>query len=578
MNKRFLIAIVLIIIVFVGYTFIKDKIFNGEQKTPGDEKTEKKTEQTITEDEDGKIAIEEEKEEIEKETGPVSEEEVEAPVSSEDSELEEKPEILYEQELVAKGDRANIKTSLYEMEIAGGKVTDVTWKKYPTDDDVPLFTTDDPDKLPLQLKFKSEILNKTIKSHPFKTNISEVQLPRDGKSKEIIFFSESEEGRIEKHLKFHDERYIIDVDIIVKGKKFQNELKKGFYITPGSFTNIKEKKWDIDDTKTLVMVGDDKKEDKLKDDTEEKKYEGLIEWCAMDSKYFLSALVPRETETGEVTVNREKKEHLEVTLFTDELNSFTYYLGPKEHSRLGNLGHNLTSAVHFGWSFLSPISLIFLKLLNFFHGLTGNYGLDILILSILLNLVLLPLSLKGYRSTRIMAQLQPKLKELQKKYKEDPQELNKRTMELYKEYGASPFGGCLPLLLQMPIFISLYWMLRSAVELKGASFVLWINDLSTQDALFKLPFTIPLIGTDNFNLLPILMMIMMFISQKVSGRIATDSPQSKFMVFMPLIFGFIFYTFPSGLVLYWLTNTILNTLQQKFLVKPVEIEPGGEKK
>jgi YidC/Oxa1 family membrane protein insertase len=570
MNKRMILALVLIVIVFAGYGLIKKYI--SDEDTPTKEPTEEVVQKT---------SEEKEKDEPKKlvKTPDVEREEKLTPVEDEkqDEEIQVEPEIikpLYK----SKGNITEVTTDLYKLKLSGGVIESVYWEKYSNDKDIPLFTTTDIDELPLELKFKSKTLTEFIRENPFKTNLKEVTLSKNDDPVEVVFFSQNDEGRIEKHLKFYPDDYRIDVDIKVAGKTFENELNKGYSISAGSFTVDKEQDWDLNDIKSLVLIDSDKKEDKLKDKTEKKDYKGVISWVAIDSKYFISAVIPAESQVAEANVSREKKEHIEVSLFSDENPSFIYYLGPKERGRLKDIGHNLDESVQFGWSILSPIAVIFLKALKFFYNITGNYGVGIIILSVLLNVILLPLSLKGFRSSKVMAQLQPQLKELQKKYKDDPQELNKQTFALYKEYGVSPFSGCLPLILQMPIFISLYWMLRNAVELKGAPFMLWIKDLSAEDALFKLPFTIPLIGTDNFNLLPILMLIAMVISQRFTAKAPADSPQAKFMTFMPIIFGFIFYSFPSGLVLYWLINTILNTLEQKYLVKPIEIDNQGGKK
>ncbi|MBN2373293.1 membrane protein insertase YidC, partial [bacterium] len=189
----------------------------------------------------------------------------------------------------------------------------------------------------------------------------------------------------------------------------------------------------------------------------------------------------------------------------------------------------------------------------------GNWGAALIVLAALINIVLYPLTTKRYlESARNMQALQPKINELKEKYKDDPKKMNQAMLDLYKEHKINPLGGCLPLLLQMPIFIALYRTLIVSIELKGAQF-LWMKDLAVPDRLFKMPLPPPF---DYFNLLPILMAGAMFLQQKNTQKAApkqADKTQQQMMVMMPLIFGVIFYNFASGLVLYWLTSTLTMT-------------------
>ena len=163
-----------------------------------------------------------------------------------------------------------------------------------------------------------------------------------------------------------------------------------------------------------------------------------------------------------------------------------------------------------------------------------------------------------------MQKLQPLITELREKYRDDPQKLNKATMRLYKDHGVNPLGGCIPYLPQIPIFIALFSLLGSAVELRGAPFLLWINDLSAPDAIMALPFTIPLVNIDTLRLLPLLNGLTTWLQQKVMGNMTpvTDNMQAKLMQFMPLIFVFLFYNWASGFVLYWLCNNVFTVAQQ----------------
>lgn len=189
--------------------------------------------------------------------------------------------------------------------------------------------------------------------------------------------------------------------------------------------------------------------------------------------------------------------------------------------------------------------------MNQIHSLVGNWGLAIILVTCLIKLIFYPLSAKSYRSMAKMRMLQPRVKRLQETYKDDRQALGKKMMEMYKEEKVNPLSGCLPMLIQIPIFISLYWVLLESVELRQAPFIFWIHDLSMKDPYF---------------VLPILMGISMFLQQKLSPAPA-DPMQAKIMMFLPVIFTFLFASFPSGLVLYWLTNNVISILQQWIITR-----------
>jgi len=224
-----------------------------------------------------------------------------------------------------------------------------------------------------------------------------------------------------------------------------------------------------------------------------------------------------------------------------------FYCGNKLYNQIKKLGFGLETTVDFGA--FKELSKFFLYLLNFFHKISNNYGIAIILLSILLQIVTYPLTLKSFQSARAMKHLQPKIQELQLKYKSDPKRMQAETMHLYKTQKVNPFGGCLPMILQIPIFWALFSALQSAYELRNANFVFWINDLSNSDPL-----------------LPILMGVSMFVQQKMTA-ISGDQTQKMMLYMMPVMFTVIFWNFPSGLVLYWLTNNILSIIIQYIVLK-----------
>ncbi|QOP46231.1 membrane protein insertase YidC [Sulfurimonas paralvinellae] len=221
------------------------------------------------------------------------------------------------------------------------------------------------------------------------------------------------------------------------------------------------------------------------------------------------------------------------------------YIGPKEHKVLKAIDPVLTNAIEYGWFTFAAKPLF--ALLSWLHGIFGNWGWAIIALTFIIRAVLYPLTYKGMVSMQKMKTLAPKLKELKEKYGKDPQKLNAMTMEMYKKHGANPLGGCLPMLLQIPVFFALYRTLLNAVELQGAPWILWINDLSRMDPYY---------------VLPILMGASMFIQQRMTPNNFTDPMQEKVFKYLPVIFTFFFVTFPSGLVLYWFTNNLFSIAQQ----------------
>lgn len=305
-----------------------------------------------------------------------------------------------------------------------------------------------------------------------------------------------------------------------------------------------------------------------------KAYKGEFPWVSSKNRYFCFALKPA-SQVKEVSVEGANGGTFltlgdgSITLPPYGSVEFSYlaYIGPMKLSELKKYGFQ--EILHYG--LFDPIGKLLLWVLVFFHGITKNYGVAIILLTIMTGVALFPLSLKSISSMKQMQQLQPQLEGLRKAHKDNPQKLNKEMMELYKRHKINPLGGCLPMLLQMPIFIALYQLILISVELKGASF-LWIKDLSLQDNL-KIPFVLPIAG-DHINLLPVLMIIAMFVQQKFTNPMAkTQDEQAKMLSFiMPIMFGFIFYSLPSALVLYWFTNTLIMSVLQFMALRPALVK------
>ncbi|MDP2940812.1 MAG: membrane protein insertase YidC [Candidatus Omnitrophota bacterium] len=293
-------------------------------------------------------------------------------------------------------------------------------------------------------------------------------------------------------------------------------------------------------------------------------------FLALLNKYFCAIIEPPAGKYGAYVKKVGSKES-EIGLVNKEVvlppgesfkEKFHIYLGPQDLQLIKAINYDWSAVINYGT--FDFIAQLLLQLLGLFYALVHNWGWSIVLLSLAVYGLLFPLTLKQMRSMKEMQVLQPKVAALRLAYKDNPQKLNRETLALYKEHKVNPLGGCLPLILQMPIFFALYQALMRSVALKGAHF-LWIKDLSEPDRLFVLPFSLPVLSNE-INILPILMAIGMFIQQKISlakGSMGVAAEQQKMMlIMMPLLFGFIFYRMPSGLVLYWFINSALTLVYQ----------------
>ena len=313
---------------------------------------------------------------------------------------------------------------------------------------------------------------------------------------------------------------------------------------------------------------------------------GETRWCAVRTKYFMAALIPEtrnaigawmesifdSTYTGNDHPNRLGA-GLRVPLERGlPATPIRVYLGPIDYDILGRIDPSLRKTMNWGWKIIAPFSKAILWSLKKLGHLIPNYGLCIIIFSILIKVIVWPLTRKSYQSMAAMQKLQPKIKAMREKYKNEPQRVQKEMMKLYKEEKVNPMGGCLPMLLQMPLLYGLFIVFRSTIEFRSAPFVLWINDLSQPDIIFNLPFSLPLYGA-HVALLPILMGISTFYQSKST---MTDPNQKMMLYFMPIFMTLIFNQFPSGLTLYYTLFNILTLVQQKITPppKPVEMTTG----
>lgn len=298
---------------------------------------------------------------------------------------------------------------------------------------------------------------------------------------------------------------------------------------------------------------------------------GAIDWVASEIKYITLIVQPKvETEYVRSLADDDTLVHYikpkEIFLAPGETTTQEYfiYAGPKSLEELKKFDQGFEKILY--TKFLGGFWLIFLGMMQWFYKMFHNYGVSIILVSAVVKLVFTPLTHMSFDSMRRMQALQPKMKSLQEQHKNDPQKLNKEMMELYKKHKVNPLGGCLPMVLQMPIFIALYHTFLYSIELRGAPFIWWITDLSEPDRLFTLPWSLPLLG-DGINILPLIMIGTMIWQQKLTPQTVGSPEQQKMMTYMPILFGFIFYKLPSGLVIYWIVNNVLTIVHQIFMKK-----------
>jgi YidC/Oxa1 family membrane protein insertase len=289
--------------------------------------------------------------------------------------------------------------------------------------------------------------------------------------------------------------------------------------------------------------------------SEEDAGDRAIKWAGIDFNYHLFATYFEKAEDLLFKSAADNTFALYSNKATNEL-SYNLVFVKKEYNYLASLGHNLNNSVDFGiWGFFA---VWILKGLQFFYKFLPNYGVSIILLTLLVRLITFPLQYKSFVSMKKLQLIQPELTKIREKFKDDPQRMQKESMDLFRKSGANPLGGCLPLLLQMPVFFAFYKVLHSAVELVDAPFMFWIKDLSNKDPYY---------------VLPVLMTLSMFLQQKMTPNTITDPVQKKVMLFMPLIFGFIMKDLPSGLSLYIFVSTLFGIIQQ-MLVFNSKSQPG----
>lgn len=353
-------------------------------------------------------------------------------------------------------------------------------------------------------------------------------------------------ARIVKELTFHHDSYVVDLTIRAEGVNGPVDVELG--------TNFGVVEWGEG---FIGLIGpasmvDGKVEKDVPDTETERK--GAVTWVALQDKYFLSVLIPTGASAAVIKKEADKLVSAGVRYGSagPEPMRLALYAGPKEFDTLKSFNIGLEDTIDFGWfiygswGIVKAVAKPLFSVLRFIYDYTHNYGVAIILLTLSIKLLFVPLQYKSYKSMKDMQLVQPKVAALQAKYKDDRERLNRELIKLYRDHKVNPVGGCLPMVLQMPVFVALFNILYMTIDLRQAPFMLWITDLSAQDPYY---------------VLPILMGISMVVQQKIMPT-TMDPTQAKIMLLLPAFMTLLFLTFPAGLVLYWLTNNVVTITQQ----------------
>ena len=470
-----------------------------------------------------------------------------------------------------------VDTSLYRVKLSekGAGITSFVLKNYreTVQKDSPL-----KELLPRENPFETVLIGFAGKSLPgldravFSTKAYVETVNVRDSARSITFSWKSDLGVVvEKTYKFSPDSYLIGLDIAIKNGSAQTIQDKLFVALTSTLPNDK-RMYGFEGPSALI----DKnlEEVKIKDIADQNIYPGNVKWVALQDRYFMMSVIPEEVGEASMRLYLKGDDLIEAQYAlpdgaigpgTQHTYKYSLFFGPKSMQILGTVGHSLNKALDFGMFDILAKPCVWL--MNKLYSVIPNYGIAIIVLTMLIKGVLWPLGSKSYKSMSEMKKIQPLMKEIREKHKNDKKKMNEEVMGLYRTYKINPLGGCLPMVVQLPVFFALYRMLYQAIELRHAPFFLWIDDLSAPDRLFHFGFSVPFMEPPyGIPVLTIIMGATMLLQQKMSPPMG-DPTQAKMMMFMPLIFTVIFINFSAGLVLYWLVNNVLSISQQYYIQK-----------
>jgi YidC/Oxa1 family membrane protein insertase len=508
MEKRALLAIVLSLVILIGYQSL---FVRPPEKRPPAEVAEPAR----------PTAPEQEVEPAAPPPGPVK-----APA---------KPPVIVKEEVI------HVETDLYRAGFStrGGTVKYWELKKYAKDDGTPVtLLAEEGIYRALGLGWKTDY---SLSEAEFTVRGGDLRLNENRPTGNLVFEYRAPDYSVRRTYTFHHNSYKFDLRDEVSGLS-------EYDITLGADFGIFDRTGRYAHVGPTLLKETDRVEIKANKLKETRLYSGAIKWIAIEDKYFFSAISP-VSQMDDARVWKYQDSAAISLKGRQGTNEVAVYAGPKELDRLKTLGLGLEHVVDFG--FFSVIARPIFWLLKQCYRLVGNYGWAIVILTIIVRVPFIPIVNKGQKSMKRLQELQPRMQEIREKHKKDPKKMQEEMMGLYKKHKVNPMGGCLPMLLQIPVFFALYKVLLIAIELRNTPFIFWIQDLSQKDPYY---------------VLPLVMGATMFLQQKMTPS-AGDPKQQKMMMFMPVIFTFLFLNFASGLVLYWLVNNLLSIGQQIYVNK-----------
>ncbi len=432
--------------------------------------------------------------------------------------------------------------------------------KVKSNEPIELVATNESSPYPLAITFPesaSEITTDSV----YDVDVTNLDM-KNSKEKNSLIFSRTSDGfKVEKIFTFNPDNYSIELDVKVSNLT-NSPITKIPHLNWYEYANPKKEKDKYSNEGPVAYVSKSVKRKKVSDISTYVSLGPDVSWGGFERKYFMAVAIPQDPSLTTINMSKDQNNVVSVEIRgaksiippkqSDSL-KYSLFIGPKDYTLLKKLGISLEEAIEFdsfipGLKWLSIGLLIFIK---FLYQFVGNYGIAIVILTILIKLVFWPLGTISYKSMKEMQKLQPKLMELKEKYKNDQAKIGQETMALYRAHKVNPLSGCLPMLIQIPVFIGLYNTLLYAIELRHSPLFWWIQDLSAKDPYY---------------IIPIVMGATQFIQQKMTPTTG-DPMMAKMMLAMPIVFTFIFLNFPAGLVIYWLINNVLSIGQQIYINK-----------
>lgn len=475
--------------------------------------------------------------------------------------------LLKKGDALAAGKEIAVETPLYSavFNTRGASLTSFKLKHYRKDltkDAVPVELVNKKEDMeyPLSTSFPKSSIN-LDPNVIYEADNQSIDLTQQMINDKQLVFSKKYPGefQIDKIYTIHAGTYTFDLTVVVTNLS-DKIIKQSALLSWNEYVDPEEEQNRYVHEGPISFVKDDLHMEKLKKLGDPKILGPDVSWGGFESKYFIASIIPQQPSLTNLIISKNQNDVVSVALdgpkniiLPGQSGTFKYtvYIGPKEYETLKAEGVGLENSIDYG-SWIKWLALPLLYVMKFVNNYINNFGVAIIILTILVKILFWPLGNISYRSMKEMQKLQPEITKIREKFKDDKQRLNQEVMGLYKIHKVNPMSGCLPMLIQLPVFFGLYKALLYSIELRHAHFFLWIQDLSAKDPYY---------------ITPIIMGATMFLQQKMTPTPGGDDMQHKMMMWMPVIFTFLFLNFPSGLVIYWLFNNILSIGQQYLVNK-----------